>query len=242
MTATTPFTGLRVWDQLLDDYDHDQLADNWFKVDMHDHTPGRGVLLTTESIAPNSIAEIQIIDEQVSSSKIAPEAVTEPKIASGAITRRTIATGAIETANLGGEAVIASKIAAGAVETAKIAPEAVTEAKIPSGKAFIAPSNAYSARTSVSISAKHASPSSSRLVWANIDFSLNATTSFGIAARLHVGGVVVSEFFCNESIQGGVRMGTGFLLSPGQEWELEPNGTEGGGAKIAGLNVSYKIL
>jgi hypothetical protein len=80
MPTTTPFTGLRVWDQLLDDYDHDQLADNWFKMDMHDHTPGRGVQLTTQSIAPNSIAENQIIDEQVTTPKIAPEAVTPPKL------------------------------------------------------------------------------------------------------------------------------------------------------------------
>jgi hypothetical protein len=40
---------------LLDDYDHDQLTDNWAKIDNHDHTPGRGVLLTTESIANASI-------------------------------------------------------------------------------------------------------------------------------------------------------------------------------------------
>lgn len=55
MAMTTSFMGLRVWDQLLDDYDHDQLADNWAKIDNHDHTPGRGVLLTTESIANASI-------------------------------------------------------------------------------------------------------------------------------------------------------------------------------------------
>lgn len=55
MAMTTSFMGLRAWNQLLDDYDHDQLADNWAKIDMHDHTPGRGVLLTTESIANSSI-------------------------------------------------------------------------------------------------------------------------------------------------------------------------------------------
>jgi hypothetical protein len=55
MAMTTSFMGLRAWNQLLDDYDHDQLTDNWAKIDNHDHTPGRGVLLTTESIANASI-------------------------------------------------------------------------------------------------------------------------------------------------------------------------------------------
>jgi hypothetical protein len=55
MALTTPKMGLRVWDQLTDPYDHNQLADNWAKVDFHDHTPGRGVQVPTEGIADASI-------------------------------------------------------------------------------------------------------------------------------------------------------------------------------------------
>ena len=46
---------LRIWNLLLDPYDHEQLADNWAKVDAHDHSPGRGVLIPTEGIAFEAI-------------------------------------------------------------------------------------------------------------------------------------------------------------------------------------------
>lgn len=48
---TSSKMGLRIWDNLLDNYDHEQLADNWAKVDAHDHTNGRGVLIPTEGLA-----------------------------------------------------------------------------------------------------------------------------------------------------------------------------------------------
>lgn len=48
--------GLRIWNLLLDPYDHEQLADNWAKVDAHDHSPGRGVLVPTEGIAFEAIS------------------------------------------------------------------------------------------------------------------------------------------------------------------------------------------
>lgn len=48
--------GLRIWNLLLDPYDHEQLADNWAKVDAHDHSPGRGVLIPTEGIAFEAIS------------------------------------------------------------------------------------------------------------------------------------------------------------------------------------------
>lgn len=70
MPRTLSFMGLHVWDQLLDDYDHTQLGDNWSRVDNHDHTPGRGVQLTNQSIAPNSIATNQIINEAVTREKV----------------------------------------------------------------------------------------------------------------------------------------------------------------------------
>jgi hypothetical protein len=47
---------LRVWNLLLDPYDHEQLADNWAKVDAHDHSPGRGVLIPTEGIANEAVS------------------------------------------------------------------------------------------------------------------------------------------------------------------------------------------
>jgi hypothetical protein len=52
---TSAKMGLRIWNLLLDPYDHEQLADNWAKVDAHDHSPGRGVLIPTEGIASEAI-------------------------------------------------------------------------------------------------------------------------------------------------------------------------------------------
>lgn len=52
--------GLTIWNQTSDPYDHDQLADNWMKVDYHDHTPGRGIQIPTEGIADRSITPIKL--------------------------------------------------------------------------------------------------------------------------------------------------------------------------------------
>lgn len=53
---TSAQMGLRIWNLLLDPYDHEQLADNWAKVDAHDHSPGRGVLIPTEGLADESVS------------------------------------------------------------------------------------------------------------------------------------------------------------------------------------------
>lgn len=47
--------GLATWDQPLDRYDYKQLSNNWQVVDFHDHSPGRGVPISTNGIAPGSI-------------------------------------------------------------------------------------------------------------------------------------------------------------------------------------------
>lgn len=53
---TSAKMGLRIWNLLLDPYDHEQLADNWAKVDEHDHSAGRGVLIPTEGIALEAVS------------------------------------------------------------------------------------------------------------------------------------------------------------------------------------------
>jgi hypothetical protein len=68
---TSSKLGLRIWNLLLDPYDHEQLADNWAKVDAHDHSPGRGVLIPTEGIAKEAIigeliAKETLINENLS--------------------------------------------------------------------------------------------------------------------------------------------------------------------------------
>lgn len=60
MARTTPKMGLRLWDQLVDLYDHNQGADNLSKIDFHDHTPGRGVPIPTQGIANGAVSFSQL--------------------------------------------------------------------------------------------------------------------------------------------------------------------------------------
>lgn len=55
MAVTTPNLGLRIWNDLSDAFDHDQLADNFAKIDFHDHSPGRGQPIPVEGLADGSI-------------------------------------------------------------------------------------------------------------------------------------------------------------------------------------------
>jgi hypothetical protein len=60
MAFTSPKLGLRVWNLLTDLYDHTQLADNWAKVDYHDHSPGKGVQIPTEGLADGSVTALKL--------------------------------------------------------------------------------------------------------------------------------------------------------------------------------------
>lgn len=60
MAFTSPKMGLNIWNLLSDPYDHAQLADNFSKLDLHDHTPGRGIQIPTEGIAPGAITAAKL--------------------------------------------------------------------------------------------------------------------------------------------------------------------------------------
>lgn len=55
MAQIDPMMGLRLWTQGQDPYDHDQLATNFSKLALHDHTPGRGVQIPSEGIFDGAI-------------------------------------------------------------------------------------------------------------------------------------------------------------------------------------------
>jgi hypothetical protein len=55
MAFTTAKMGLTVWNLLTDLYDHTQLANNWAKVDYHDHSPGKGVQIPTDGLADGAV-------------------------------------------------------------------------------------------------------------------------------------------------------------------------------------------
>jgi hypothetical protein len=52
---TTTKMGLTSWDTVEDNYDYQQLANNWQIVDFHDHSPGRGVPIPPGGIGSGAV-------------------------------------------------------------------------------------------------------------------------------------------------------------------------------------------
>jgi hypothetical protein len=111
MATTTPLMALQSWDQVGDIYDHTQLANNWSKVDQHDHTSGKGKQIPTAGIEDDAItaaklASVPLID----TAQLIDGAVTTAKILDGTIIAGDLADNAIETAKIKDGAVTAAKI------------------------------------------------------------------------------------------------------------------------------------
>lgn len=71
---------LRIWNDLLDNYDHEQLANNWAKVDAHDHSPGRGVLIPTEGISEGAVTHSLLADNAVGNENIISGEITKDRL------------------------------------------------------------------------------------------------------------------------------------------------------------------
>lgn len=143
MGYTSTKIGLRVWDQLGDRYDHQQLADNFNKIDFHDHTIGRGVQIPTEGLADgavtsakldpsvaltvpdNSITTIKFVDGNVTTAKIADLAISTAKLADGSVTSLKLATNAVTTTKILDANVTTSKIADAGVTKVKLATDSL---------------------------------------------------------------------------------------------------------------------
>lgn len=76
MASIEAYMGLRVWDQLSDKFDHDQLAQNWAKVGAHDHTSGKGTQIPTGGIADQAVTNAKIADATIGSAKLSAEALS----------------------------------------------------------------------------------------------------------------------------------------------------------------------
>lgn len=118
---TTPNLSLIAWNLSSDPYNSEELAENWFKVDQHDHTPGKGARIDTAAIE----------DQAVTSAKLHPSALPDLSIPDGSITTAKIVDGNVTLAKLASDSVNSAKIVDGSIATADIANNAVTRAKIP---------------------------------------------------------------------------------------------------------------
>lgn len=107
MAIRSTHMGLMKWTALSDRFDYKELADNFERIDIHDHTLGKGLQIPEDGIAPDAITP----------SKIANNAVTDQKLQSS------------DTSDLE-RAVSANHIKTNAVVTAKIANGAVTPEKV----------------------------------------------------------------------------------------------------------------
>ena len=116
MAQVTPNMQLAVWNDLTDPYDPEQLATNFVKIDLHDHSPGKGAPIDGSSIVNRSI--------------------TANKLAANSVTTGVIADNTVQTSDLkstsGSEAVDTNVIRNLAVTEDKIANGAVTGNKLSS--------------------------------------------------------------------------------------------------------------
>lgn len=75
MAATTPNMSLKVWNLLTDPYDHEQLAENFAKLDQHRHAEGEGRQIPTGGIEDGAISSTKLAAESVTPAKLSLPAV-----------------------------------------------------------------------------------------------------------------------------------------------------------------------
>lgn len=127
-----PNLGLKVWNLSTDPYNSTQLAENFQKLDDHDHAGGRGKQIPTGGIADGAITSAKMdpnmaiipSDGTVTTAKLVDGSVTTPKIADAAVTSVKIADDGVTT----------TKVLDAAITAAKLA----TNAKIVTGSASLA--------------------------------------------------------------------------------------------------------
>lgn len=110
--SDTPNLHLYAWDRGDDPYSHDQLAENFYVIDGHNHTEGKGARIITDALA----------DQAVATAKIADKAVTRAKLADGIIGADQIGAKAVVSAALDDNSVTTRTIADGAVTFEKLDP------------------------------------------------------------------------------------------------------------------------
>lgn len=96
----SPRMSLSVWNAASDVYLHEQLADNFLKLDIHDHSPGRGVQIGSNGIQLGAITSAHIFPGAIGTSAFADGLISTAKLADGAVTNAKLGAGAVTTDKL----------------------------------------------------------------------------------------------------------------------------------------------
>jgi hypothetical protein len=130
MAFVSPRMSLKVWNAASDPYDHEQLADNFLKLDMHDHSPGRGTPIGGDGIRDGAIAANHFAPGALSASLFPVGSIGTTLIADNAITNIKMADNSVNTAEIVDGSVTNPKLATDSVSTIKVQSDAITADKI----------------------------------------------------------------------------------------------------------------
>lgn len=106
MAFVTPRMSLKVWNAASDPYDHEQLADNFLKLDQHDHSPGRGTPIGGAGIQPGAITSTHVYPGALGADSLGTGSITEDKLANGAVTSPKISSAVLASLGLSDGAII----------------------------------------------------------------------------------------------------------------------------------------
>jgi len=123
MAQITPNMQLVVWNLVTDTYNYEQLADNFLKIDQHDHS----------KIGKQIDASLGIKDGTIVKSKLAADSVNSNAIETAAVGTSEISDLSVTTTKLADQSVTTAKLATNAVTTDQILDGSVTKAKLSAG-------------------------------------------------------------------------------------------------------------
>ena len=100
MAFVSPRMSLKIWNAASDPYDHEQLADNWRKLDLHDHSQGRGTQIAGDGISEGYITTVHIYPGSIGPDALADGAIGTGKLEDGSVTTEKLADESVTLAKL----------------------------------------------------------------------------------------------------------------------------------------------
>lgn len=92
---TSPNMTLTVWDLNLDDFEHQQLAQNFLQLDSHDHSATKGVQISTGGLRDLSVTQAKLGLGVVGNTNMQNNAVSTPVLQDASVTAAKLAPGSV---------------------------------------------------------------------------------------------------------------------------------------------------